>query len=54
MKTTATTFAKSTTCPICNCIVMVRMAGKVPVRTCRALALANHTRTIHTSLLPSR
>lgn len=39
-------YAKSVKCPVCNAIVRVRKVAKVPVRLTRALALANHAKTI--------
>ena len=38
---------KSTNCPICGCVVVVRKHGKLAARLLRALALANHVRTLH-------
>ncbi len=42
---------KSCKCEICGCIVVVANSEKVPAKTMRALALANHVRTLHASAL---
>lgn len=41
------TFGKSTSCPICNCRVMVRKHPNLKARLMTALALANHVKAIH-------
>jgi hypothetical protein len=52
--TTTKTFAKSIKCQVCGCTVMVARTARLPVRTCRALALANHVQTLHSHLLPRK
>ena len=42
-----TKYAKAVTCPVCKCVVMVSKHNKLKASLMRALALADHFKTLH-------
>lgn len=46
-ETSADSFLKSCRCPICSATVMVRKRGNVKASLLKALALADHVKTLH-------
>jgi hypothetical protein len=48
-----TKFHKSTKCPICGCTVIVRKHKGLAAKLLKALALANHARTLHPNMVIS-
>ena len=45
-----TKFHGSTRCPVCKCIVMVKKRNGLAARLMRALALADHFKTLHAGM----
>lgn len=44
-------YYKACKCPQCRCVVIVRKIGSVKPSLCKALALADHDKTLHSEKL---